>query len=456
MSSQTASASTPLPSPTGSDPRSWGSANLRPDVLVIGGGPAGAASAFHCARAGLSTLVIDTADVLGGRDKTCGDGLTPRGVAALREMDAEHVLAGRPHILGLHLYGFGSDVRAPWPDTGAFPAYGSAMPRELLDAALLARAVDEGATFAGGVSAVEALTSTRGGHSHVDAVRCQVRGGEDVLLRPRWVILAEGARSRIARTLGVEWLRDMVHGVAARSYATSPRGDEPWLHSHVELRGEQGQALPGYGWIFPLGGGMVNLGCGTLVTGSQPVRYPVRKTLGSYAAQVRADFDMGAPQRVTSALLPMGGAVTRVAGANWATVGDAAALINPLNGEGIDYALESGRWVSECLQAHPQPGAEFAAAWPAQLRSEYGRAFSIARRLAIVLTRPGLLGLAGPVGMRTPLAGGVMGTVARLMGNLVTDADADFAARLWRTAGAASSGADRLLAAGSRPLFGRD
>ncbi len=133
-----------------------------------------------------------------------------------------------------------------------------------------------------------------------------------------------------------------------------------------------------------------------------------------------------------SALLPMGGAVSGVAGANWGFVGDAAGCVNPLNGEGIDYGLETGRLLAELLAA----GGDLDRAWPATLRRHYGEAFSIARRLAGLLTVPGLLPAAGPVGMRSRA---LMTLALRLMGNLVTAEDDDAVARLWRAAGRLSS-----------------
>ena len=161
--------------------------------------------------------------------------------------------------------------------------------------------------------------------------------------------------------------------------------DDPWISSHLELRGEQGEVLSGYGWIFPLGTGEVNLGVGTLATAKRPADLKVRRLMASYADQQRAAFGLGDELRApTSALLPMGGAVSGVAGPNWALVGDAAACVNPLNGEGIDYGVEGGRLVAELMA----DDADLATAWPATLTHHYGESFSIARRLAGTGHRP--------------------------------------------------------------------
>ncbi|MGH3966787.1 MAG: FAD-linked oxidoreductase, partial [Mycobacterium sp.] len=130
----------------------------------------------------------------------------------------------------------------------------------------------------------------------------------------------------------------------------------------------------------------------------------------------------------------MGGAVSGVAGPNWMLIGDAAACVNPLNGEGIDYGLETGRLAVDLL------GSGMSRAWPALLQSHYGRAFSVARRLGLLLTFPRFLPATGPVAMRSRR---LMSIAVRVMGNLVTDADADAVARVWRAGGLASRLADR-------------
>ena len=204
--------------------------------------------------------------------------------------------------------------------------------------------------------------------------------------------------------------------------------DDPWISSHLELRGEDGEILSGYGWIFPLGDGSVNLGVGTLATARRPAEVALRPLMRHYAEQRREDFELSGELRMpTSAMLPMGGAVSHVAGPNWALIGDAAACVNPLNGEGIDYGLETGRLAGRPARRGPRRRV-----WPALLREHYGEAFSIARRLAGLVTVPRLLPALGPVGMRSDW---LMTLALRWMGNLVTDEDRDRAARIWRWAG---------------------
>jgi flavin-dependent dehydrogenase len=267
------------------------------------------------------------------------------------------------------------------------------------------------------------------------------RDGELFEVSCRRLVVADGVRSPLGKMLGREWHQDTVYAVAGRSYVVSSESDDPWISSHLELRGENDEILSGYGWIFPLGSGEVNVGVGTLATEKRPAQVAIRPLMQRYADERRADFGLTGELRApTSALLPMGGAVSRVAGPNWALIGDAAACVNPLNGEGIDYGLETGRLVVEVMGAHD----DLSTVWPGLLRDSYGEAFSVARRLAGLVTLPGLLRTLGPAGMRSDW---LMTLALRWMGNLVTDDDRDRAARVWRWAGR------RSLARDQRPPF---
>ena len=257
---------------------------------------------------------------------------------------------------GLRAHGFGQTLLLPWPG-GTLPDWGSAVARTELDDHLRTAAIKAGARAIDGVRAVD----VRRDGGRVSTVVFS-RGDETLEVDCRRLVVADGVRSPLGKLLGREWHRDTVYGVAGRSYVTSTMSDDPWISSHLELRGEQGEVLSGYGWIFPLGTGEVNLGVGTLATAKRPADLKVRALMSSYADLQRQPFGLGDELRApTSALLPMGGAVSGVAGPNWALVGDAAACVNPLNGEGIDYGLEGGRLVAELIAED----ADLATAWPA-------------------------------------------------------------------------------------------
>ncbi|WP_296602115.1 geranylgeranyl reductase family protein [Nocardioides sp.] len=407
------------------------------DVLVVGAGPAGSAAAAWAARAGLDVVLADAA--VFPRDKTCGDGLTPRAIGELQRLGLEDWLRAHTVNQGLRAHGFGQTLHLPWPG-GTLPDWGSAVARTELDDHLRTTAIKAGAVAVDGMRAVDV-------HRDGDRVSAVVfktaTGTEEIACRR--LVVADGVRSPLGKVLGREWHRETVYGVAGRSYVTSARSDDPWISSHLELRGQDGKVLSGYGWIFPLGTGEVNVGVGTLATAKRPADIAIKPLMAHYADQRREEFRLSGELRMpTSALLPMGGAVSHVAGANWALVGDAAACVNPLNGEGIDYGLETGRLVAELL-AERTDRASLESVWPALLREHYGESFSIARRLAGLVTVPKLLPTLGPAGMRSDW---LMTLALRWMGNLVTDEDRDRAARVWRWAGR------RSIALDDRPPFG--
>ncbi len=393
----------------------------RTDVLVVGAGPAGSAAAAWAARAGLDVVLADAA--VFPRDKTCGDGLTPRAIGELERLGLGDWVRAHTVNHGLRAHGFGQTLLLPWPG-GSLPAYGSAVARTELDDHLRTTAIKAGAHGIDGIRAVD--VRMEGGR--VAAVVFD-RDGERFEIGCERLLVADGVRSTLGKKLGREWHRDTAYGVAARSYVDSGKSDDPWISSHLELRGETGEILSGYGWIFPLGDGQVNIGVGTLATEKHPANVALRPLMQFYADERRAEFELSGELRMpTSALLPMGGAVSNVAGPNWALVGDAAACVNPLNGEGIDYGLEGGRLVVDLMAEHD----DLSLVWPQLLREHYGEAFSIARRLAGLVTVPRLLPALGPAGMRSDW---LMTLALRWMGNLVTDEDRDRAARVWRWAG---------------------
>lgn len=409
------------------------------ECVVVGAGPAGSAAAIAAVRAGMSTLLIDASSRR--RDKTCGDGLTPRAVHSLRTLGLESALPAYRNK-GLKLHGFGGSVTAPWPN-GSYGTEGSASPRTLFDASLADLATTTGATvlYDCPVTALE-----HGAEGEITSV-VTPKG----TFGARWVVVADGVRSPVGKLLGRQWHRGEVYGIAARSYCTTPFADEPWMHSHVELRDSSGEIQPGYGWIFPLGrsalsgkgeaNGTVNLGCGALSTDTRPAKVNTKKLLVEYADQVRDEWQLGEPGDIASALLPMGGAVSNVAGPNWMLIGDAAACVNPLNGEGIDYGLETAIMAVDLLTEAGAGSLDRALTlvWPHELRRRYGEAFVLARTAARLLTYPQFLPLAGPMALRGLGGRYLMPAAARLMGNLISEEDKDLVARAWRAAGSVVS-----------------
>ncbi|MDO3650108.1 geranylgeranyl reductase family protein [Nocardia mangyaensis] len=397
------------------------------EVLVVGAGPAGSASAAWAARAGRDVLLLDSA--VFPRDKTCGDGLTPRATAELEHLGLGEWLRAHTVNHGLRMAGFGREALLPWPG-GSFPTYGSAVPRTELDDKLRETAIKSGTRMVDNAKVTEVL---RDGE-RVTGVT--VRLGEATqTVRCRVLVVADGVRSPVGKQLGRTWHRRYAYGTAARAYIKSGRSDDQWISSHLELRNAADELVPGYGWIFPLGNGEVNIGVGSLATERRPSHIALKPLIEHYTRLRREEWELeGELRAVASALLPMGGAVSGIAGPNWVLVGDAAGCVNPLNGEGIDYGLEGGHMVSGLLDE-----TDLSQIWPQLLRKRYGRTFSVARRIAGLATHPKMVPLGGPPVMRSKY---LQRTAVRVMGNLVTDEDLDLTARAWRVAGRASLRAD--------------
>lgn len=399
------------------------------DVVVIGAGPAGSAAAAWAARAGRDVLMIDASEF--PRDKACGDGLTPRAVAELRLLGLGAWIDDHSKHRGLRVSGFGGSMEVDWP-APSFPSYSSAVPRTELDDRLRRVAADAGASMQLGCKVIDLRHNSSGSVSEL-AVR---RNGSVSRISCREVIVADGARSPIGRMLGRHWHQRTVYGVAVRGYLNSPRSDDPWLSADLDVPGRDGRSLPGYGWIFPLGNGEVNIGVGAWATKKRPAEVALRQLLTNYTNIQRDDWGFdGEPRAMASALLPMGGAVSGVAGPNWMLIGDAAACVNPLNGEGIDYGLECGRLAVGLLG-----NGDISQAWPRLLQRHFAREFSIARRFGVLLTLPGFLQAVGKKALRSVKRTEI---AVRVMGNFFTDDDVDVIARLWRRIGAGSRMVDR-------------
>src|SRR5262245_4425844 len=212
------------------------------DVLVVGAGPAGSATASWLARLGYDVLLADAA--VFPRDKTCGDGLTPRAVAELQKLGLEDWLRAHTVNRGLRAHGFGQTLYLDWPG-GSLPDWGSAVARTELDDHLRTAAIKAGADAVDGARAVG--VRTEGGRVAAVEFARGSRSGERFEVACDRLVVADGVRSPLGKLLGREWHRETVYGVAGRSYADSTMSDDPWISSHLELRSADGQILSGYG-----------------------------------------------------------------------------------------------------------------------------------------------------------------------------------------------------------------
>lgn len=397
---------------------------MQRDVLIIGGGPAGSAAAITAARAGLSVILFEKGPH--GRDKVCGDGLTPRAIAALNELSIDHSVAHR--IDGLRMIAGKKQRELSWPTTSRFPNHGAVWPRNKFDNHLLDVAIASGADVR---FETEAMPVIEG-----DKV-VGVRAGNETFTAP-FTVLAAGAQGAAAKLLGAERDPNEPFGLAIRAYAPTPRHGERHLEACLSLRDEHGTAVPGYGWMFPAGDGTVNIGVGALSTMKGFKKLNLNTLLDQYASLVRDSWSLGGYiDKPRAWRLPM--SCVRRHGPGWVAVGDAAGFVNPMNGEGIDYGLESGMLAIAKFIEDP-------VAAPANYDREVGERFDAflrtGRRFSFLIGHPWLLRPGLRIAVGTQAAADI--TLA-VMGNLIDSSTPGAAGKVMRAADATLRVADPVL-----------
>jgi geranylgeranyl reductase family protein len=396
------------------------------DALVIGGGPGGSATAFHLAQGGARVCLLEKQTF--PRDKVCGDGLTPRAVRALDHMGLRQEYQGWSHSAGLKVHGGGHVIELPWPELEDFPSFGLARPRTDLDQLLARTAVKAGAELWEATEAVEPLVER--GLVRGAVVR---REGEDPFdLRAQVVVAADGASSRFAQALGLRRDEQRPIGVAIRQYFRSGRDSDPWIDSYLELR-RGDDLLPGYGWVFPLADGTVNVGVGLLNTSAHFRNINYRQLLKEWVPTVGPEWGFGpgdAAAKPRSHPLPMGANRHPPLHRGVLLVGDAAGLVNPFNGEGIDYALESGELAAQAALATLESGDRARLlAYRSAVEQRFGSYFAVGRLFVRLIGDPRFMKVATRYGLPRPT---LMKLVLKLLANLYEPARGDAIDRVVR------------------------
>ncbi len=397
-----------------------------PDVLVVGGGPAGTAAAYWLAQDGHDVLLVEKKEY--PREKTCGDGLTPRAILQLHDMGFDFEAGEFHRVTGLRSYA-GDDLMLEmhWPDHSIYPSWGGVIRRSDLDAQVATLVAKQGVAVRQKVEA-SPLVEADG------TVAVELRAdGERELVRPRVVVVADGSLSRFGRALGTERRRDYPMGLAARGYFTSPRSEDGFLESQLDIRDETGASMPGYGWVFPLGDGTVNVGVGLLSTFR---RWKAVNTTDMMAAYVRSAPSYWGLSDQTALTAPRGGklamgfSVGPSSGSNWLVVGDAVGAINPWNGEGIAYAYETGRLAAEHVSAAlGSDDPSLLARYGQDLEDVYGLYYRMARVFVRAIGHPPVMRTLTHTGLRNR---SLMEWVLKVMANLLDPSEAAWGERAYQ------------------------
>jgi geranylgeranyl reductase family protein len=426
------------------------------DVIVVGAGPSGSTAAYYLAQAGLNVLLVEKSRF--PRDKVCGDGLTPRAVKSLIAMGLDvSEEAGWLRNKGLRVIGGGMRLELDWPELSSWPGYGLVRTRASLDEQLARRAEAAGARLLEGTTVTGPALDGNGRIVGVETTAEteekskawsrsdnseRVSGttpppGESargVTYRARVVVAADGNSSRLSVAMGLRKRDDRPMGVAVRSYYTSPRHDDDYLESWLDLW-DGDRLLPGYGWIFGMGDGTSNVGLGMLNTSDAFGKTDYRELLKRWLRSMPEEWGYVEENRtepVRGAALPMGFNRTPHYHKGLVLAGDAAGMVNPFNGEGIAYAMESGeilaRVIAQALARPTRAETErVLRSYPEELQAAYGRYYTLGRLFVELIGRPKLMRYATSRGMHHPQ---LMRFALRLLANLTDPRDGDASDRI--------------------------
>jgi geranylgeranyl reductase family protein len=404
------------------------------DVIVVGAGPAGSAVAYYLATAGLDVLVLEKSRF--PREKVCGDGLTPRAVKALTGMGIPMSEDdGWLRNKGLRIIGGGGRLELPWPDMSSYPGYGLVRTRMDFDQILARHAQRAGARLIEGVNVTGPLLDDRTGRiTGVLAQDSADKAGPQREFRGRLVVAADGNSSRLSVSMGLRKRDDRPIGVAVRTYYTSPRHEDDYLEAWLDLW-DGSALLPGYGWIFGMGDGTSNVGLGLLNTSAAFQNIDYRALLRRWLAAMPPEWgftEENRTQPVRGAALPMGFNRTPHYTRGLLLAGDSGGMVNPFNGEGIAYALESGEIAARVIaQALARPTATSAELvlrdYPRILRDSYGGYYTLGRVFVGLIGKPSFMQFATRHGIKRPA---VMRFTMKFLGNLTETRGGDAVDRL--------------------------
>ena len=358
----------------------------RYDLVIVGAGPGGSATAYYASRAGLETLLLDRQEF--PRDKPCGDGLMPHAASEVSLMGLGDWLDEPRHgkFSGFSIYTQTAYLRQGVPPSLHGPR-GYVIKREETDAKLLERAIAAGAAFRAGVRATKLLRSPAGDVRGIEATN----GGEDLRVEAPLVVAADGVGGFAGRGMKAHQ-----NAVARRRYYHGVGGPNK-EDLHIFITKDMNEHSAGYGWVFYFGDGRANVGAGVSTralarTGRNLKDFFDRFLEEPQIAGWLAGAEPEGPAKSWSLKMGMWGARRYTQGLMM--VGDAGSMVHPISGEGVGYALESGRlaasWAHEA-HARRDFSASVLSGYERQLRRQRAREHFSGHALVNLVPNLGML-----------------------------------------------------------------
>lgn len=407
------------------------------DVLVVGGGPAGAATAIRLAQAGHGVTLLERRT--GRSPFTRGDLLDPRAVRELRDLGVSTADADAHALFGLRMWCGRRSVDVRWPAGTDEPTNGVGVRRSTLNSLLLDKARAAGVDVVIGQEALSPIVErgfVRGAHVADAASSSEpIVSRRTTTMRSRFLVVADGANSRFGRGLGTTRSRDWPYAVSASSHFESEASNGAWADAVLGLPDRNTNPVAGHGWVVPLGDGTVNVGVTMLSSYRDVLGVNTLKLFESFVDDIarRWRLDAGAPLNPpVRRRTPLGGSVHPVMGPTFLVAGDAAGMANPFNSHGVGEALMTGRIAADVLdEALTVGNSTTLQRYPAMLDEEIGAYQKVGRLTARFLGRPRLLGPALRLGIRSEA---VMGAALRIASDELRENDRGGAERAFRAA----------------------
>ena len=356
------------------------------DVIVAGGGPAGASASWHLAKAGARVICLDKSTF--PREKPCGDGITPRAIKMICEMGLAAEIEKFHRIDTIRLVAHEKTWERPIPKRRGLPDFACVVSRSELDEMLLRTAERAGA---------EVIEDSRVSGPIVDkgvvtGVRASIDGVDEEVHAPI-VIGADGVSSRIGRGADMVPPTDFPFALLVRAQIPADIAEDSAMSMYPDIR-YRGKSLPGYGWVFPMGDGRINVGLGYVTTMRGWRSVNINECLVEFLKSLPDKWNLPSIQTIRSGgmlngwRLSTGLAVWPPWKPGVLLVGDAAGVAKPFTGAGISRALQSGHFAAAtALKALEVGDPRDLHAYADQLQKEWGSYYRLGRCCLLYTSR---------------------------------------------------------------------